>query len=125
MKTITARLDNTTEKALDSLLELGYSISDIINIAIITLEANPPPIKEPTTLYEKLNCNTQMVTWAIKNGFDINKVKYTCKMIEDGKTIKGFGNSINKYRDKNQPKFKTETSKIAWKLKEDFGIEYE
>lgn len=125
MKTITARLDNSAERALDSLLELGYSISDIVNIAIVTLEANPPPVKEACNLYEKLNIQVNMYDWAFKNTFNINKVKYTCKMIDEGRTIKGFGNTVNKYRDKNKPKFKTETARIAWKLKEDFGIEYE
>jgi len=127
MKRISVLLDDIVTNALKQTMEINKcSISDVVNSAILafSIDKQPVIVKEVTPVTELFEKIGDVDLWC--SGRNINKarLKYLVTSSAKGHNITGFGNTKNKWRDKQDSrKFKTHTSWIAHCLKEDFGIE--
>lgn len=130
MKKLSVILDESATIALEELISKGYTITDAANIALVMLNRESQECEIERTFYTKLKgmifdkFNMSISNWCVINNITLNKVRYVCRAYEEGKTISGFGNYKNKWRDKNTERlFKTETAKIANCIKRDFKID--
>lgn len=120
---VNVKLDDSASKALDYLVKINKrSVSDIINTALVCFSKTEQPVFFDNSLYEKLCSAHNMRLWCAENQIDMMMFKYVCRVIEEGKTIRGFGNKHHKWRDKEDGRmFKTKTSYIAHCLYRDFN----
>ena len=127
---ISVQLDGTAARALNEVLDInGCTISDAINAAIVSFSKD----KQPVIMKEELHVvivKIQESNWrTIDNYCDFRKIdksrlRYLLKRTAKGHNVCGFGNTVNKHRDKNDDRlFKTHTAYIADCVKKDFGVE--
>jgi len=132
MKKISVILDAATERALFNLKSsTGSAISDIVNVAIISLEAsgyrNEHEMPEQCLMRQILDKVIESKWRTLENWCEaksINKISFKrfIKRVSSGSVIYGRG-SKNKWREKEDGRlFKTHTSWMAHCLEEDFNI---
>jgi hypothetical protein len=128
MRKISVRLDEISSNKLDEVMEINNcTISDVVNTAIIAFAQDKQPVmvKNDTSEYDEiLAIIGNLDEWCAIRSIDKTRLKYLVKRTLDGHNVTGFGNTKNKWRDKQDDRlFKTHTAWIAHCLKEDFGIE--
>jgi hypothetical protein len=131
MRRISVILDEISEKAVEDIIAKNKcSISDAVNAALLAYSMdNQPsmfidqgPLVKVTEAVAKTEWGT-VENWCHHRSIDKNRLKYLIKRCESGSTVWGFGNTKNKWRDKQDDReFKTHTSWIAHCLKEDLNI---
>ena len=124
---ICVQLGSKAGEALDKLLAVNRcTTSDAVNAAIIAFayDNQPtifPPVKPETDILEQIG---NVAEWCNSRGIKRQRLVYAIRRSLAGHTISGFGNSRNKYRDKDDGReFKTHTAWIAHCLKQDFNID--
>lgn len=133
MRKISVQLDNLAEEALKQLLSYNRcTISDIVNAAILAMSKDKQPLfhidhspwrKFKDKIKEEFP-HIVLKDWCVTKDIDINRLRYLVTSTERGSTVSGFGNTKNKWRDKqDERQFKTHTSWIAYCLKQDFDID--
>jgi hypothetical protein len=126
-------LDRDTEKVLEKLLSINKcSISDIVVSAINSfgMDSQPciivpeDPLQSLRDMVSKSRWGT-IENWCIAREINRRRLTYLMKGFLNGSKVWGFGNSKNKWRDKQDGRvFKTHTAYIAHCLNEDFGIDF-
>lgn len=132
MRQISIKLDNSAEQSLEKLLAKNdMTISNIVNIAIISLEKEGIKLEliDNNTLYQLIKTKLKEQNSTIEQYCEYRVIskqmlQYVCRQLDNNKIIKGFGNYHNKWRDKEDGRlFKTHTAWIAHCLKEDFCVQ--
>ena len=126
-------LDKYAAYGLDVIIEAnGCSISDAVNAALHAYSLNPQPtmVLDPQPIKDVLHRIVTMTNygtlenWCNAKSIDIQRLKYLVSSCNKGKTVYGFGNTKNKWRDKQDGReFKTHTAWIAHCLKQDLDID--
>ena len=132
MKKISVILDDITEKTLNKLVKLNKcSITDIVNSSILAFAMDTQPV---IIGYDELLFNIEnaaqskgfgtLDNWCQERNINKYSMRQLIKRINKGSEVSGFGNTKNKWRDKEDGReFKTHTAWIAHCIKEDFGID--
>jgi hypothetical protein len=132
MRKISVVLDSYALKSLEEMTKINEcSISDVVNTALIAFSRDKQPsiIKGNCTPWgefkEKVGIN-QINFFCDSRGIDLARLRYLVNSVAKGGTVCGFGNTKNKYREKEDDRlFKTHTAWISYCLKEDLGINLE
>lgn len=132
MKKISVQLDLSSVRALEKIQTINRcSISDAVNMALISFAQREEQVinNEDESLYKKVTfqClskfNMSIKDWCLNNAIDIRKLQEVCRKISDNKTIIGYGNLRQKWRDKNDGRiYKTQTSYVEYCMRRDFEI---
>lgn len=127
MRKISVQLDDIVSAKLNEVVSVNKcSISDVVNAAILAFAQDKQPViyVEPTQYDDIFSRIGDVDSWCKLREIDKSRLRYLIKSSNNGHTVCGFGNTKNKWRDKQDSrKFKTHTAWIAYCLKEDFGIE--
>ena len=133
MKTISVHLNDKVEGCLYKLMqENDCTISDVVNIAILTLAQEPKlEIIKPDTLWNSIKREIEEKTGiSIKQFCEEKQINYhsfynLCTRLEKGSLVYGFGGK-NKWRDKQDERlYKTHTSYIVHCIKTSCDIDLE
>lgn len=126
MRKISVVLDHIASAALDKLLESNQaSISDIVNAGIMAIAYDDQPVFPIVNegLFEKLRRLKNITEWCKARGIDRKALYSLCQRVDQGKEIRGLGDS-NRWRDRqNERLYRTHTAWIAHCIREDFGID--
>lgn len=127
MRKISVLLDDISSRKLEESMSVNNcSISDVVNAALIAFSNDKQPViyKEETEYTKIASVIGDVDNWCNNRNIDKSRLKYLIKRTSEGSTVCGFGNTKNKWRDKQDERiFKTHTAWISHCLKEDFGIE--
>lgn len=133
MRRISVVLDDVTEKALCQIINLNKcTISDAVAMGVLILAQEPinvmkilpDPMEPIIKALETHRPGMSLDNWCDCHNINKYRLYYLVKRCHNGSTVWGFGNTKNKWRDKqDERRFKTHTSWIAHCLKEDLGID--
>ena len=127
MRRISVLLDEITSRKLNEIIdENDCSISDAINASVIAFSLCGEKVISSVENYHKdvYKIIGDVDKWCESRSIQKSRLRYVINSSHYGHTVCGFGNTKNKWRDKQDGRlFKTHTAWIAHCLKEDFGID--